>query len=146
MEKLKKYGNLSIVAAISFFIGYYVLRPKPEIREKIKYVKVEVEKTKTKKTTKVKETKKPDGTTERETTVVEDSSTQRNESISSSKEVISKQKRGVIVGVSAIKDLAAFQENTIVGANIAVPLIGNLFVTGMADTSKRVGLGIALEF
>ena len=146
MEKVKKYANLSIVAAISFFVGYYVFRPKPEIREKVKYVRVEVEKTQTKKTTKVKETRKTDGTVQREVVIVEDSSVERNEKIDYNKEVTSKQKRGIIVGISAIKDLAAFQENTVVGANIAVPVIGNLFVTGSLDTSKRAGLGIALEF
>jgi len=146
MKSLKNYLVIGIVAIASFFVGHCVISPKKEVKEVIKYVTVEVEKKQTKKTTRVSETKRPDGTTNTETTVVEETSSDKTTSTSGSKETYIASKRGLIVGISALKDLDRFQEKTQVGANIAIPIIGNLFVTGSLDTSKRVGLGIALEF
>jgi hypothetical protein len=146
MKNLKTYSIIGLISVGSFLIGRYVVSPKKEIKEVIKYVTVEVEKKQTKKTTKVSETKRPDGTTNTETTVVEETASTKNTSTTGSKETYIASKRGLIVGISALKDLDKFQEKTQVGANVAVPIIGNLFVTGSLDTSKRVGLGIALEF
>lgn len=146
MKSLKNYLLLVVIALTSFFVGHYIVAPKKEIKEVVKYVTVEVEKKQTKKTTRVSETKKPDGTTSTETTIVEETSSNTSTSTSSSKETYIASKRGLIIGVSALKDLDRFQDKTQVGATIVVPVIGNLFVTGSLDTSKRVGLGLALEF
>lgn len=143
---LKKYLIFTIALVLSFLAGRFIFKPKPEIKEKIKYITVAAEKKKTKKTTRIIESKKPDGTIKKETVIVEDSSTEKKEKTTSKKKTEIKPTRGVLVGVYAIKNLEKFQEKPAVGLNVSVPVFGNLFITGMLDTTKRVGVGVALEF
>lgn len=140
--------NYIIVGVSCLLIGKFVLQPKPrvETKEVVKFVEKKEEVKNTKKKTVVKKTKAPDGTINTETTIVEDSTSKIKEDVKSESKVEFKQKRGIIVGVSALKDLAAFEEKPAFGANIAVPVFGSLLVTGSVDSTKRVGIGLALEF
>jgi hypothetical protein len=143
---MKKYLNYAIVGAVCLLVGRFVLQPKQEVKEVVKYVEKKEEMKKTKKVVKIKEEKKPDGTTSSETTITEDSNTETNTSISSSKETSIKTGSGVSVGILALKDLNKFSEKLEYGAVVSVPVFGSLSVIGSADTTKRVGLGVALEF
>ena len=141
---MKKYLNYGIIAIIALLVGRFVLQPKPKIKEVVKYVEKKEETKKTKKTTRTRETKNPDGSSQTETEVVEDSTSNSSSTIASEKsKVISK---GVSVGILALKDLDRFSEKLEYGAVVSVPVFGSLSVIGSADTTKRVGLGIALEF
>ena len=141
---MKKYLNYAIIAITALLIGRFVLQPKPKLKEVVKYVEKKEETKKTKKTTRTRETKNPDGSSQTETEVVEDSTSNSSSTIASEKsKVISK---GVSVGILALKDLDRFSEKLEYGAVVSVPVFGSLSVIGSADTTKRVGLGIALEF
>lgn len=141
---MKKYLNYAIIAIIALLVGRFVLQPKHKVKEKIVYVEKKEETKKTKKTTRIKEQKNPDGSSQTETEIVEDSTSSSSSTIASEKtKVISK---GISVGVLALKDLDRFSNKTEFGAMISVPVMGSLSVVGTADTTKRVGLGIALEF
>jgi hypothetical protein len=141
---MKKYLNYAIIAITALLIGRFVLQPKPKVKEVVKYVEKKEETKKTKKTTRTRETKNPDGSSQTETEVVEDSTSNSSSTIASEKsKVISK---GVSVGILALKDLDRFSEKLEYGAVVSVPVFGSLSVIGSADTTKRVGLGIALEF
>ena len=141
---MKQYLNYGIIAIIALLVGRFVLQPKPKIKEVVKYVEKKEETKKTKKTTRTRETKNPDGSSQTETEVVEDSTSNSSSTIASEKsKVISK---GVSVGILALKDLDRFSEKLEYGAVVSVPVFGSLSVIGSADTTKRVGLGIALEF
>ena len=143
---MKNLGILLSACAISFFVGRYVVKPRVEIKEVIKYITVEVEKKKTKKTTRVSETKNPDGSSTSETTIVEDSSSERSSQTSSTKETFASSSSGLTFGVLALKDIDSFKDKTHYGVILSAPLIGNLKATGYLDTTKRVGLGLGLEF
>lgn len=141
---MKKYSNHAIIAIIALLVGRFVLQPKQKVKEKIVYVEKKEETKKTKKTTRTRERKNPDGSSQTETEIVEDSTSNSSSTIASEKtKVISK---GISVGVLALKDLDRFSNKTEFGAMVSVPVMGSLSVVGTADTTKRVGLGIALEF
>lgn len=143
---MKKISILISACLVSFLIGRYVVKPRIEIKEVIKYVTVEVEKKKTKKTTKVIERKNPDGSSSSETTIVEDSSSERNSQTSGTKETFASSSSGLTFGVLALKDVDSFRDKTHYGVVLSAPLVGNLKATGYLDTTKRVGLGLGLEF
>jgi len=141
---MKQYLNYVIVGAIALLVGRFVLQPKPKTIEVVKYVEKKEETKKTKKTTKTRERKNPDGSSQTETEVVEDSTSNSSSTIASEKtKTISK---GVSVGILALKDLDRFSDKLEYGAVVSVPVLGSLSVIGSADTTKRVGLGLALEF
>jgi hypothetical protein len=139
-----------IVGIISLLVGRYVLTPKQEVKQVIKIVEVEknVKEEKKKIKTRIKETVANDGTRTIETNIDEDSGTRetnvRDTKIDS--KTISKTGSGLTLGLLAIKDASNFSKQTEYGATIAVPLIGNLKVIGLATTGKQVGLGLGLEF
>lgn len=140
----KNIRNYTIVAMASLLVGRFILQPKPKIKEVIKYVEKKEETKKTKKTTRTRERKNPDGSSQTETEIVEDSTSNSSTTIASEKtKSISK---GVSVGILALKDLDRFSNKTEFGAVVSVPVFGSLSVVGSADTTKRVGLGVALEF
>ena len=143
---MKKYLNYAIVGVVALLVGRFILQPKQEVKEIVKYVEKKEEVKKTKKVVKIKEEKKPDGTTSSETTITEDSNTETSSSVSSSKETSIKTGSGVSVGILALKDLDKFSEKREYGVVVSVPVSGSLSVIGSADTTKRVGLGLALEF
>lgn len=141
---MKQYLNYGIIAIIALLVGRFVLQPKPKIKEVVKYVEKKEETKKTKKTTRTRERKNPDGSSQTETEVVEDSTSNSSSTIASEKsKVISK---GISIGILALKDLDRFSEKLEYGAVVSVPVFGSLSVIGSADTTKRVGLGVALEF
>jgi len=147
---MKKYINYGIVAIISLFVGRYVLQQKPkvQIKEVIKYVEKKQETTNKKKKITKRETKNPDGSSTTETTITEDSSSSTNTSIASSKETektISSSKK-MSFGVLAVTDIDKFRKKPDIGILVTVPLIGNLSVAATGDSSKRVGIGLSLEF
>jgi hypothetical protein len=143
MKNLTRYA---IVGAVCLLVGRFVLQPKAEIKEVVKYVEKKEEVKKKKKTTRIKEEKKPDGTTTTETEVVENDESQTNTSIASSKETSKKSSSGVTLGLLALKDVNQFSNKPEFGAVVLAPLVGKLSVVGSVDTTKRVGLGLALEF
>jgi hypothetical protein len=139
---MKKYLNYTIIAIIALLVGRFILQPK--VKEKIVYVEKKEETKKTKKTTKTRERKNPDGSSQTETEVVEDSTSNSSSTIASEKSTSTS--RGISVGILAIKDLDKFSEKLEYGAVVSIPVLGNLSIIGSADTTKRVGLGLALEF
>lgn len=141
---MKQYLNYVIVGVIALVVGRFVLQPKPKTIEVVRYVEKKEETKKTKKITKTKERKNPDGSSQTEVEVVEDSTSNSSSTIASEKtKVISK---GISVGILALKDLDKFSEKLEYGAIVSVPVLGSISIIGTADTTKRVGLGLALEF
>lgn len=141
---MKQYLNYAIIGVVALLVGRFVLQPKPKTIEVVKYVEKKKETKKTKKTTRTKERKNPDGSSQTEIEVIEDSTSNSSSTTASEKsKVISK---GVSVGVLALKDLDRFSEKLQYGAVVSVPVFGSLSVIGSADTTKRIGLGLALEF
>jgi hypothetical protein len=149
MKTLQNLKLPIIVGIISLLVGRYVLTPKQEVKQVIKIVEVEknVKEEKKKVKTKIKEIVATDGTRTTETTIDEDSGTRetntRDTKIDS--KTVTKTGSGLTLGLLAIKDIDNFSA-TEYGATVAVPLIGNLKVIGLATTGKQVGLGLGLEF
>lgn len=143
---MKKLGILISACLVSFLVGRYVVKPRVETKEVIKYVTVEVEKKKTKKVTRVSERKNPDGSSTSETTIVEDSSSERTSETSGTRQTFASSSSGLTLSLLALKDVETFAQKTHYGITISAPLIGNLKATSYLDTSKRVGLGLGLEF
>lgn len=135
-----------LVGIIAFFCGKFLTKPKEIIKETIKYVTVEIEKKETKKRTKIVKVKKPDGTTETETEIIEDSRSESKKDTTVDSSKITKRGGSVSIGVLALKDLEKFSEQTHIGATISIPLIGSLKATSYLDSTKRFGLGLSLEF
>ncbi len=150
MEFYKKYKLVFIVGITCLFVGRYVLTPKKEIeiREVIKYVESKKENKQTNKVTRIKEEKKPDGSVVTETVVNENSNsqTQTNINYQSDRTSKSKSKSNIIIGISAIKNIEDFSKKPDFSITTIVPIFGNISAIGSLDTTKKVGLGIALEF
>lgn len=143
---MKTFKISFIVGIIAFLSGKFLTKPKEITKETVKYVTVEVEKKETKKKTKVVERKSPDGTTETETEIVEDSRSERRSDTQLDSSRVSKRGGSVSIGILALKDLEKFSEQTQIGTVVSVPLVGALKVTSYVDSTKRVGLGLSLEF
>ena len=141
---MKKYLNYVIIGVVALLVGRFVLQPKPKTIEVVKYVEKKEETKKTKKTTRTRERKNPDGSSQTEIEVVEDSTSNSSTTIASEKSTSTS--KGVSVGILALKDLGRFSEKLEYGAVVSVPVFGSLSVMGSADTTKRIGLGLALEF
>ncbi len=141
---MKQYLNYVIIGVVALLVGRFVLQPKPKTIEVVKYVEKKEETKKTKKTTKTRERKNPDGSSQTETVVVEDSTSNSSSTIASEKSTSTS--KGILVGILALKDLDRFSEKLEYGAVVSVPVLGSMSVIGSADTTKRVGLGLALEF
>ena len=141
---MKKYLNYVIIGVVALLVGRFVLQPKPKTIEVVKYVEKKEETKKTKKTTRTRERKNPDGSSQTEIEVVEDSTSNSSTTIASEKSTSTS--RGISVGILALKDLDRFSEKLEYGAVVSVPVFGSLSVMGSADTTKRIGLGLALEF
>jgi hypothetical protein len=146
MKIMSKYKNILIVSICSFLAGYLLVSPKEKIKEVTKYVTVEVEKKQTKKTTRIKETKGTDGSTTKDTTIVEDSTSETSRDTSFSSERSKDRSKGVSLGLLALKDIDRFSEKTHIGAVVSVPIIGKVSLIGSLDSTQRVGLGVSLEF
>lgn len=147
---MKNFTIATIAAVLAFIAGRFIFQPKPQIKEVVKVVEVEkrVKEEKKKTRTEVKETVKPDGTKETTTIIVEDSAIKETGTKESktNKELVAKSGRGVTFGVLALKDLDRFSDKPEFGVLTAVPVFGSLSIVGTADTTKRIGLGVALEF
>ena len=147
---MKQYRNYIVIGICCLLVGRYVLQPKQEveIREVVKYIEKKEENTKTKKKIVKKETTKPDGSTTSETTIIEDSSSNSSSTVAQTRESYKKEKtsRGISFGVLAIKDIAEFRKATDVGVLLSVPVLGSISIVTTADSSKRVGLGLSVEF
>jgi hypothetical protein len=150
MNKIKLISGFILVGIVGLFVGRYFTKPKEKIKEVVKIVEVEkIVKVETKKTTtRIRETVRKDGTKETETVIVEDSTKKESETkenkLEASKEIT--KGFGVTLGLLALKDIDRFSEKTHVGAIAAVPLIGNIKILSSIDTSRRFGIGLALEF
>lgn len=149
MSKLKLFLNFVAVGIVGILIGRYILKPKQKIKEVIKTVEVEkIVKVESKKvTTKIKETIKKDGTKETETIIIEDSNKKEVGKVENRQEVnkISESGSGITLGLLALKDIDRFSEKTHVGFIAGIPVMGNLKIITSLDTSRRVGIGLALE-
>ena len=146
MKQIAYYIGIAIAGVL---IGRYVIQPKQEVKQVVKIVEVERNVKEEKKTikTRVKEITKKDGTKEIVTDIVEESGskevTSKDTKIASKS--VSKTKAGISIGVLALKDLGNFKE-THVGIVGLVPVFGSLKAVVSGDSSKRVGVGLALEF
>lgn len=142
--------NYTIIAISCLLIGRYVLQPKQQVKEVVKVVEVEkrVKEEKKKTRTEIKEKKNTDGSVETVTVIVEDSATKETGSKETKldKTLVASSGKGITLGVLAIKDVANFSNQTEVGVLTAIPVFGSISVVGTADTTKRVGLGLAMEF
>ena len=146
MKIMSKYKNILVISICSFLAGYLLVSPKEKIKEVTKYVTVEVEKKQTKKTTRIKETTGTDGSTIKDTTIVEDSTSETSRNTSFSSERSKDRSKGVSLGLLALKDIDRFSEKTHIGAVVSVPIIGKVSLIGSLDSTQRVGLGVSLEF
>jgi hypothetical protein len=138
-------NKTTIIIAIScLLIGRFLLTPKPKVitKEVIKIVEVEKKKTKKKKVS--TEIKNPDGSTTTQITEIEDTTTEASTSVASNSS--SETKRGVLVGVMALKNLGNLSGDLEYGATVSAPIYGSLNFQAIMTTSKTVGIGIALEF
>jgi hypothetical protein len=146
MKQIAYYVGIAIAGIL---IGRYVIQPKQEVKQVVKIVEVERNVKEEKKTvkTKVKEIIKKDGTKEIVTDIVEESGSKEvtSKDTKTNAKTVSKTGAGVSIGVLALKDLGDFKE-THVGVIGLVPVLGSLKVVVSGDSSKRVGLGLALEF
>jgi len=149
MNFLNKIKIPLIVGIICLLVGRYALTPKQEVKTVVKVVEVEkkVKEEKKKVRTRIKEVVKKDGTSTKVTVIDEES--EEKETTSKEKKTdsktISKTGSGLTLGVLAIKDIDNFS-NTEYGISLAVPLIGNFKVLGLATTGKQIGVGVGLEF
>ena len=143
---MSKYRNILVISICSFLAGYLLVSPKEKIKEVTKYVTVEVEKKQTKKTTRIKETTGTDGSTIKDTTIVEDSTSETSRNTSFSSERSKDRSKGISLGLLALKDIDRFSEKTHIGAVVSVPIIGKVSLIGSLDSTQRVGLGVSLEF
>ena len=147
---MKKYLNYVIVGTVCILVGRYVLQPKQRVKEVVKVVEMEkkVKEEKKKIRKEIKETVKKDGTKETTTIITDDSSSKETGSKESKleKTLVVKSGKGITIGVLALKDLDYFSDKPEFGILTAIPVIGNLSLVGTADTTKRIGLGLALEF
>jgi hypothetical protein len=146
MKIMSKYRNILVISICSFLAGYLLVSPKEKIKEVTKYVTVEVEKKQTKKTTRIKETTGTDGSTIKDTTIVEDSTSETSRNTSFSSERSKDRSKGISLGLLALKDIDRFSEKTHIGAVVSVPIIGKVSLIGSLDSTQRVGLGVSLEF
>lgn len=147
---MKNLRNYTIIAISGILIGRYVLQPKPtvQIKEVVKYVKEKEKVNKKNRRVVVVETKKPDGSSTKETVITEGSETVVSTTVNKDSKSSSKVEytRGISFGVLAVSNVAEFRKNPDFGFVLTVPVIGNLSFVTTGDTSRRVGVGIALEF
>jgi hypothetical protein len=147
MKQIAYYIGIAIAGIL---IGRYVIQPKQEVKEIVKVVEVEknVKEEKKKTKTVIKETTKPDGSKETTTVVTEDSATKETgtKETKSDKTSVAKTGSGITIGLLAIKDAATFSQKTEAGILTTIPIFGSLSLAATADTTKRVGLGLAVEF
>lgn len=139
-----------LVGILCFLAGKYIFPPevKTEIKEVVKFVEKKEENKKVKTVTRIKETKSKDGSSVKDTVIVEDSSNQTTTNTDISKESVKIQKNnsGIRLGILAIKDVPNFSKNTEIGVLTSIPIFGKLSLLGSVDSTKRVGIGLALEF
>lgn len=147
---MKKIRNYIIIAISGVLVGRYVLQPKPsvQIKEVVKYVKEKEKVNKKNRKIVVVETKKPDGSSTKETVITEGTETVVSTTVNEDSEISSKTEysKGITFGVLAVSDVAQFRKNPDVGFILSVPVIGNLSFVTTGDTSKRIGVGLSLEF
>lgn len=147
---MKTYITYIVIGASCLLIGRYILQPKQQVKEVVKIVEVEkqVKEEKKKTRTEVKETVKPDGSKETVTVITEDTNIKET-GIKESKvdtKTVAKSGSGVTIGVLALKDLDRFSDKPEFGILTSIPVFGKISVVGSVDTTKRVGVGLALEF
>lgn len=138
-------NKTTIIIAISFLlIGRFVLAPKPKVitKEVIKVVEVEKKNTKKKKVS--TEVKNPDGSSTTQTTETEDTTSETSILVDST--TSSETKRGILIGVVALKNLSYLERDFEYGTTVSVPIYKSLNFQTIVTTSKTVGVGIALEF
>lgn len=147
---MKKIRNYIIIAISGVLVGRYVLQPKPsvQIKEVVKYVKEKEKVNKKNRKIVVVETKKPDGSSTKETVITEGTETVVSTTVNEDSEISSKTEysKGITFGVLAVSDVAQFRKNPDVGFILSVPVVGNLSFVTTGDTSKRIGVGLSLEF
>jgi hypothetical protein len=143
---MKTFKISIIVGIIAFFAGRFLTNPKIKTVEVIKHVTVEVEKKKTKTTTSIKERTNPDGSTTKDTTIVEESSSEKNSNTVIASEKRKEQGSSVSIAILALKDLGEFSKDTHIGTVISVPVFGSIKATSYIDSTKRIGLGLAMDF
>jgi hypothetical protein len=146
MKQIAYYIGIAIAGIL---IGRYVIQPKQEVKQVVKIVEVERNVKEEKKTvkTRVREITKKDGTKEIVTDIVEESGKKETTArdTKTDAKTISKTGAGISIGVLALKDLGDFKA-THVGVVGLVPVFGSLKAVVSGDSSKRVGVGLALEF
>jgi hypothetical protein len=144
------YRNYAIIAIACLLIGRYVIQPKQEVKQVVKIVEVEkhVKEEKKKVRTRIREIVKPDGTKETVTDIAEDSGKKETGSKESKvdSKTVAKTGSGITLGVLAIKDAGAFSKKMEYGVLTTIPIFGSLSLAATADTTKRVGLGLAVQF
>jgi hypothetical protein len=143
---MKTFKISIIVGIIAFLAGKFLTKPKVKTVEVVKYITIEVEKKKTKKTTSVREKVNPDGSTTKDTTIVEESSSEKNSNTTIASEKRKQYGNAVSVGILALKDLGDFSQDTHIGTVISVPMFGSIKATSYIDSTKRVGIGLSIDF
>lgn len=148
---MKTYIYASAGILIGILVGRYILSPKTETKEVVKYITVYEEKKEEKKNkrTTIKEVVRNDGTKETTTVVDESSDTVTNSSNRTdfeSSKVKKVRTADLSVSLIAINNLPNPKKDFSYGAVVTVPVVGNLNATGMVTTDKQVGIGIGISF
>lgn len=147
---MKKYIVLAFI--IGGVLGR-VLIPKVQVQEVIRYQKVSIEQKQQEKnkTVVIVETKNPDGSSTKQTTInTNDKTNIKKEDNTIKDNVYNKTSsyKGVAVGLFISKDMNKniLTNRTEYGIITSVPVIGNLSVTGLLTTDKKIGVGLSIEF
>lgn len=147
---MKNYKLLVISCVVCFLIGRFTFQPKAKVQTKevVKYVESKKEDKKTSTITKIREEKKPDGTVVTETTVSDNSSTVTvsNQEYSSKKNEKSEYGSNVSIGLMVVKDIQNFKNVPDYAIFTRVPVMGAVSIISTLDTTKRIGIGVSLEF
>lgn len=148
--KLNNYKYVLIIGTLCFLAGKYIFPPDKEIqvKEVVKYVTVKEEVVKEVVIQKRREEKRPDGTVIIETVseTVDSTETRNSKNLTKNKNKIISKNKNLSLGLLALKPLDNFNEKTELQVLTIVPLFGNLSVAGSIDSSKKIGVGLVLEF
>lgn len=147
---MKNYKIFIISCVSCFLIGRFAFQPKAKVQTKevVKYVESKKEDKKTSVVTRTREEKKPDGTVITEITVSDNSSTvtESNQEYSSKKNKKSEYGSNVSIGLMIVKDIQNFKNTPDYAIFTRVPVVGAMSIISTLDTTKRIGIGVSLEF
>lgn len=150
IDTLKNYRYIILVGILCFLAGKYIFPPDKEVqvKEVVKYVTVKEEVVKEVVIQRKREEKRPDGTIIVETVseTIDSTETRNSTNLTQDKIKITSKKKSLSLGLLALKPLDNFNQKTEFQVLTIAPLFGNLSIAGSIDSSKKIGVGLVLEF